>query len=187
MNFFKRYWEGLSERKQAGIRYACNTVLLVLTVWVTVSVVSYVFTWREDQSALTAAGAVENAAARTGLSAGHFLVTESFGLAAFCLVLFLLVWCIKRLWSGCQANMKKWFLGMLTLSFLLSWALSFAGRFLDMEYAFGGGLGGRAGAALVNWTVAQVGEIVTICILAALFIILAVLHEQTLQRLAHGQ
>ena len=171
MSFFKRYWEGLSERKQAGIRYAGNTVLLVLTIWVTVSVVSYVFTWKQDQSALAAAGAVENAAARTGLSAGYFLVTESFGLAAFCLVLFLLVWCVKRLWSGCQANMKKWFLGMLTLSFLLSWALSFAGRFLDMEYAFGGGLGGRAGAALVNWTVAQVGEIVTICILAALFII----------------
>ena len=99
MIFFKKYWEGLSERKQAGIRYAGNTVLLVLTVWVTVSVVSYVLTWKQDQSALTAAGAVENAAARTGLSAGHFLVTESFGVAAFCLVLFLLVWCLKRLWS----------------------------------------------------------------------------------------
>ena len=171
MIFFKKYWEGLSERKQAGIRYAGNTVLLVLTVWVTVSVVSYVLTWKQDQSALTAAGAVENAAARTGLSAGHFLVTESFGVAAFCLVLFLLVWCLKRLWSGCRANMKKWFLGMLTLSFLLSWILAFAGRFLDMEYAFGGGLGGRAGAALVNWAVFQLGEIVTICILAGLLII----------------
>ena len=171
MIFFKKYWEGLSERNQAGIRYAGNTVLLVLTVWVTVSVVSYVLTWKQDQSALTAAGAVENAAARTGLSAGHFLVTESFGVAAFCLVLFLLVWCLKRLWSGCRANMKKWFLGMLTLSFLLSWILAFAGRFLDMEYAFGGGLGGRAGAALVNWAVFQLGEIVTICILAGLLII----------------
>ena len=171
MSFFKRYWEGLSERKQAGIRYAGNIAVLVLTVWVTVSVVSYVFTWKQDQSALSGVGVVENAAAKSGLSAGHFLVTESFGLAAFCVVLFLLVWTKKCLWSACPANLKKWFFGMLSLSFLLSWALAFAGRFLNLEYAFGGGLGGRAGAALVNWSVFQLGEVVSICILAALFIV----------------
>ncbi len=171
MSFFKRYWEGLSERKQAGIRYAGNIAVLVLTVWVTVSVVSYVFTWKQDQSALSGVGVVENAAAKSGLSAGHFLVTESFGLAAFCVVLFLLVWTMKCLWSACPANLKKWFFGMLSLSFLLSWALAFAGRFLNLEYAFGGGLGGRAGAALVNWSVFQLGEVVSICILAALFIV----------------
>jgi len=170
MSLFKKYWEGLSERKQAGIRYAGNTAVLVLTVWVAVSVISYVLSWRQDQSALTAGGPVENAASHTGLSIGHFLVTDSFGLAAFCIVLFLLVWSLKCLWSGCRANLKKWFFGMLTLSFLLSWILTIAGRYLNLEYAFGGGLGGRAGAALVNWSVYQVGEIVTICILAALSI-----------------
>ena len=170
MNFFKKYWDSLSERKQAGIRYAGNVAVLVLTVWAAVSVISYVFTWKQDQSALAAGGAVENAAASTGLSLGHFLVTESFGLAAFCVVLFLVVWSLKRLWSGCTANLKKWFLGMLTLSFLLSWILAFTGRFVGQEYAFGGGLGGRAGAALMNWSVSQLGEIVTICILVALAI-----------------
>ena len=170
MNPFKKYWEGLSERKQAGIRYAANTLLVVFSLWVCVSVVSYVFTWKQDQSALVAGGEIENAAASTGLSAGHFLVTDSFGLAAFCVVLFLLAWSLKRLWSGSRVNVKKWFYGCLTLSFILSWALAFAGRFLDMEFAFGGGLGGRAGAALVNWAVYKVGEIITVCILAALLI-----------------
>ena len=170
MSLFKKYWEGLSERKQAGIRYAGNTAVLVLTVWVAVSVISYVLSWRQDQSALTAGGPVENAASHTGLSIGHFLVTDSFGLAAFCIVLFLLVWSLKCLWSGCRANLKKWFFGMLTLSFLLSWILTIVGRYLNLEYTFGGGLGGRAGAALVNWSVYQVGEIVTICLLAALSI-----------------
>ena len=170
MNPFKKYWEGLSERKQAGIRYAANTLLVVFSLWVCVSVVSYVFTWKQDQSALVAGGEIENAAASTGLSAGHFLVTDSFGLAAFCVVLFLLAWSLKRLWSGSRVNVRKWFYGCLTLSFILSWALAFAGRFLDMEFAFGGGLGGRAGAALVNWAVYKVGEIITVCILAALLI-----------------
>ena len=171
MNPFKRYWEGLSERKQAGIRYAANLFILVFTVWVSVSVLSYICNWKADQSALTAGGDVRNAAARSGLSAGSFLVTESFGLAAFCPVLFLIVLCLKRLWSGCRASLRKWFYGMLSLSFLLSWILAFAGRFLDMEFAFGGGLGGRAGAALVNWSVFHVGEIITLCILVALFVI----------------
>ena len=171
MNPFRKYWEGLSERKQAGIRYAGNIALMVVTVWVTVSVVSYVFTWKADQSAIAAGGQVENAAASTGLSAGHFLVTESFGLAAFCVVLFLMAWTLKRLWSSCNVSVRKWFYGMLSLSFLLSWILAFAGRFLGMEYAFGGGLGGRAGAAMINWTVFQVGELITICILAALSLI----------------
>ena len=171
MNPFKKYWEGLSERKQAGIRYAANIFILVFTVWVSVSVISYICNWKEDQSALAAGGAVQNAAASTGLSAGHFLVTDSFGLAALCLVLFLLVLCLKRFWSGCRASLRKWFYGMLSFSFILSWILAFAGRFLDLEFAFGGGLGGRAGAALVNWSVLKVGEIVTLCILVALFVI----------------
>ena len=120
MNPFKKYWEGLSERKQAGIRYAANIFILVFTVWVSVSVISYICNWKEDQSALAAGGAVQNAAASTGLSAGHFLVTDSFGLAALCLVLFLLVLCLKRFWSGCRASLRKWFYGMLSFSFILS-------------------------------------------------------------------
>ena len=170
MNPFKKYWEGLSERRQAGIRYAVNAIIVVFSIWVSLSVISYVFTWKQDQSALAAGGTVENAAASTGLDAGHFLVTDSFGLAAFCLVAFLLVWSLKRLWRSFPVSLTKWFYGCLTLSFLLSWALAFVGRFLDVEFAFGGGLGGRAGAALVNWAVFKVGEIVTLCILAALFV-----------------
>ena len=171
MMLFKKYWEGLSERKQAGIRYATNTAILVFSVWVSLSVISYIFTWKQDQSALAAGGAVENAAAHTGLSAGHFLVTDSFGLASLCVVLFLMVWTVKRLWRSCPVSLKKWFYGSLSLSFILSWILAFAGRFLGVEFAFGGGLGGRAAAALVNWVVFQTGEIVTLCILAALLIV----------------
>ena len=170
MNPFKKYWEGLSERRQAGIRYAVNAIIVVFSIWVSLLVISYVFTWKQDQSALAAGGTVENAAASTGLDAGHFLVTDSFGLAAFCLVAFLLVWSLKRMWRSFPVSLTKWFYGCLTLSFLLSWALAFVGRFLDVEFAFGGGLGGRAGAALVNWAVFKVGEIVTLCILAALFV-----------------
>ncbi len=169
MNLIKRYKEGLTERKRTGIRYAGNVLVLLLTLWVSVSVISYVFTWRQDQSALAQGGAVENAAASSGLSAGHFLVSESFGLAAFCLVAFLIVWTLKRFWRACPLNLRKWFYGSLTLAFLLSWTLVYVGRFTGLEYVFGGGLGGRAGAALVGWMWSKTGEIITAVIILALY------------------
>ncbi|MBQ9701581.1 MAG: DNA translocase FtsK, partial [Bacteroidales bacterium] len=56
----------------------------------------------------------------------------------------------------------------LTFTFLLSWILAFADLYTPWNYLFGGGMGGRAGAALVGWSVSQVGEIVTGVILLAL-------------------
>ena len=164
MNPFTRYWNSLTERKQTGIRYAGICLVFLVTLTVIISVVSYLFTWKQDQSALSAAGdpAIENAAASSGLSLGHFLVTDSFGLAAFCLIVLLLAWCMKLLWKDSPIRLKKWFFGFLTLTFLLSWMLSLAGMlYPDWEFAFGGGPGGRAGAAVTGFLVSKVGEIIT--------------------------
>ena len=168
MNPLSRWWNNLSERRQVGLRFVGVAAVLILTVLVSVSVLSYLFSWRPDQSALSSGGAVRNAAASGGLSLGHFLVTESFGLAAFCVVVFLLGWCIKLIWPACRIRVGKWFLGFLTFSFLLSWILAFADLFIPWNYLFGGGMGGRAGAALVGWSVSKVGEIVTGVILLVL-------------------
>ena len=163
MNPFIKYWNSLSERKQTGIRYAGICVVFLVTLTVIISVVSYLFTWKQDQSALHAAdAAVENTAASSGLSVGHLLVTDSFGLAAFCIIVFLLAWSVKLLWKESPIRLKKWFYGLLTLSFLLSWILALMSLIHpSWEFAFGGGLGGRAGAAVVGFMVGKVGEIIT--------------------------
>ncbi|MBR0286193.1 MAG: DNA translocase FtsK [Bacteroidales bacterium] len=171
MNPAKKWWNRQSERKQAGLRFVGIAIVLVLTVLVSVSVISYVLNWRPDQSALASGENIQNAAASGGLSIGHFLVTESFGLAAFCLVIFLIGWTIKLVWSGSHINLSKWFFGLLTLTFLLSWILSLVDIFTPWEFLFGGGMGGRAGAALVELAVSKVGEIVTGLILLLLLMI----------------
>ena len=171
MNPFTRYWNSLTERKQTGIRYAGICLVFLLTLTLTVSVVSYLFTWKQDQSALAATGdpAIENAAATSGLSLGHFLVTDSFGLASFCLIVLLMAWCMKLLWKEGPIRLKKWFYGLLTLTFLLSWILAFAGMLNpSWEFAFGGGPGGRAGAAVVGFLVGKIGEIITAVLLLSL-------------------
>ncbi len=169
MNPVTKYWNSLSERKQTGIRYAGIFLVLILTLTVAVSVISYLLTWKQDQSALFAAEPdIQNAAASSGLSLGHFLVTESFGLAAFCILAFLLAWCVKLLWKESPIRLKKWFYGCLSLSFILSWILAMVGMLTQWEYAFIGGLGGRAGAAVTHFLVAKLGEIITSVLLLAL-------------------
>ena len=161
MNPVKKWWNGQSERRRDGLRFVGIAVVLLITVMVSISVISYVLTWQPDQSALVSGENVQNAAASGGLSLGHFLVTESFGLASFCLVVFLLGWAIKLIWSASGIRIRRWFFGLLTLTFLLSWILAFVDIFLPWDYLFGGGMGGRAGAALVGWAVAKTGLIVT--------------------------
>ena len=161
MNPVRKWWNRQSERRQEGLRFVGIAAVLVLTVLVSVSVISYVFTWRPDQSALASGENIHNAAASGGLSIGHFLVTESFGLAAFCVVVFLLGWTVKLIWSASRIRMGRWFFGLLTFTFLFSWILSLVDMFTPWEFLFGGGMGGRAGAALVGLCVSKVGEIVT--------------------------
>ena len=161
MNPVKKWWNGQSERRRDGLRFVGIAIVLLITVMVSISVISYVLTWQPDQSALASGENVQNAAASGGLSLGHFLVTESFGLASFCLVVFLLGWAIKLIWSASGIRIRRWFFGLLTLTFLLSWILAFVDIFLPWDYLFGGGMGGRAGAALVGWAVAKTGVIVT--------------------------
>ena len=159
----------MDERKRAGIRYAFIALVLIVTVWVTVSVVSYLSTWRQDQSYVPGTE-VLNAASTTGFSIGKFLVTESFGLAALCIVVFLILWSAKLLWSSLKINLRKAFFGLLTLSFLLSWMLAYADIWAGNKYFFGGGLGGRCGSAIVG-LFSGVGYIVAGCILLALLFV----------------
>ena len=73
MNPVKKWWCALSDRRQAGLRFVGVAALLVLTVLVSVSVISYVLEWRPDQSALASGENIRNAAASGGLPGGFKL------------------------------------------------------------------------------------------------------------------
>ena len=164
MALFSKYLDRMSERKREGIRLVGIALVLLFTVTLAISVTSYIFTWQQDQSLTSAPAGTEaaNAAASSGLSIGSFLVTDSFGLAAYCIVAFFIAWSLKLVRPSLGINVKKWLLGMFTLSFVLSWVLALVGVFAGWETAFGGGLGGRAGQAVVNWSLLKTGEIITI-------------------------
>ena len=171
MGLFSKYLDRMSERKREGIRLMGIALVLLFTVIISVSVTSYIFTWNVDQSVASApdgSAQIANAAAESGFSLGKFLVTDSFGLAAYCVVAFFFAWSIKLLWPRTGISLRKWFYGMLTLSFLLSWILAMAGLLSGWDTVFGGGPGGRAAQAVAGFLVTKFGEIITILLLAVL-------------------
>ena len=170
MSLKEKIQASLTERRRMGLRIAGTAAVLLVTLWMSISVISYIFTWKQDQSLVSGGDVAVNAASTSGFSLGKFLVSDSFGLAALCIVLFMILWSVKLLRPSVKIGIKKAFYGLLTLTLLLSWILAYAGMVAGAEFAFGGGLGGRCGAALVR-AVSGIGPVVTGALLVALAVI----------------
>ena len=168
------YWSSLDEKRRSEYRIVAAVLLGLFTLFTAIAVGSYFFTWKQDASLLSEPQMMDpgveagNAGAKLGFRWGHFLVTRSFGLAVLGLIAFLVVWTLSRAFPKLKIRLGKWLLASVTGTFLGSWILAFIGKVAGWETVFGGGLGGRAGGALVDSCMNLVGPIVTIVALLAL-------------------
>ena len=166
-----RIFAGMSEeRKSALIKYA-GWAVAAFAAYVLVSVGSYLFTWKADQSLLSAPDMmdmsvdVQNWGGKLGYDLSHMLVGECFGLGAFALI-FLLGFLAYRMiyWTKSLGTFRVVCLS-LTASFLLSLIFAYAASQFSEDTFFGGGLGGDAGAAVISWISNLVGNIPVLLIL----------------------
>lgn len=163
------------ERKSNILKYT-GVAVAVLAAFSFISVVSYLFTWKADQSlmadpAMMDTGVeVANWAGKAGYLWSRFLVSECFGLGSFALV-FLMGAVAFRLffWNRSIGLLRTTFI-TLTGAFLSSMTLSFCSMLLGNDTFFGGGLGGDAGYAVVKWVSNLIGIPVTALVLVALVI-----------------
>ena len=168
------YWAELDEKRRSEYRIVAAVLLGIFTLFTAIAVGSYFFTWKQDASLLSEPdlmggdAAVSNAGSKLGFRWGRFLVTRSFGLAALGLVAFLVAWTLSRAVPKLRISLGKWFVYSFTGTFLGSWLLALVSRLAGWETLFGGGLGGRAGAALVDGSIDLVGFVVTAIALLAL-------------------
>ena len=168
------YWAELDEKRRSEYRIVAAVLLGIFTLFTAIAVGSYLFTWKQDASLLSEPdlmggdAAVSNAGSKLGFRWGRFLVTRSFGLAALGLVAFLVAWTLSRAVPKLKISLGKWFVYSFTGTFLGSWLLALVSRLAGWETLFGGGLGGRAGAALVDGSIDLVGFVVTAIALLAL-------------------
>ena len=161
------------DRKSNMLKYA-GIAVLVFALFTLISIVSYLFTWQADQSLMShpemMGQGVEaaNWGGKLGYRWSRFLVSGCFGLGSFALV-FLLGAVAYRLffWNRHIGLLRTAFVTV-SGAFLSSLILAFASMSLSADTAFGGGLGGDAGHAVIAWMVNLTGALAAGLVLTAL-------------------
>ena len=167
-----RFREGTDPERRRRVMKICGMVMAVFTVFTLVAVVSYLFTWKTDQSLLSdpqmmdASVKVSNAAGKIGYQWSHLLVARWFGLGAFALVLVLAILSMRMLLGTRPFSVIKAVLLSLTAAFLSSFILAYVSILTGAETLFGGGLGGDCGSYMIKWSQNLVGTILTFFVLA---------------------
>lgn len=164
-----------AERKSNLLKYT-GVAVCVFTLFTLISVVSYLFTWKTDQSLMAHPDMMDGSVdvANWGGKAGYrwsvFLVSRCFGLGSFALI-FLMGAVAYRLffWNRSIGLLRTAFV-TLSGAFLSSLILSFCSMRLGGDTAFGGGLGGDSGHAVIQWAENLVGILPVALILTALVI-----------------
>ena len=180
-----RIWKNWDEEEKAVAVKLTGAFFLVAAIFVFISIVSYLFSWKQDASLLSGGSIMENAtnaAGSLGFRTGHFLVSELFGIGSLAILIILLAISVRLLSGKWQSSLAR--TGTITLfgAFMASLALSYIGSLLGMETAFDGGLGGRCGAFCITWMTRTLGVIVTGLVIAVLIAIFLVLSSKKFSR-----
>ena len=177
-----RIWQSWDEEERTAAVRIAGLCVAALTLFIFISTFSYLFHWREDMSllgdpdAMQAGRAVGNAAGKLGFRTGHLLVCDLFGLGSFSLLIILTAVSVRLLAHSWPKSLLKTALIAVFGAFLSSVILAFIGRRAGLDLVFGGGLGGRCGAAVTRWAENLFGPVVTglfLVILTAAFLFFA--------------
>lgn len=168
------------DRKKA-LKFS-GLVVALFAVFSLLSALSYLFTWKTDQSILAdpqrmdLAVTAANAAGQQGAGWGYLLVARWFGLGSFALILALFIIAARMLFGERKFSVIKAVTLSLTGALVLSFVFAFVSSFLGLQHAFGGGLGGDCGTFAVSWFQKLFGQILTffaLVVLVAIWLVFA--------------
>ena len=149
---------------------------LALSAYTFFSLLSYVFTWAEDQSLFhnkdmfNPAVMVENNGGKLGLIWANFLISRLFGLGAFIVPFFFLgvgLYCLRLKKLKLLRLFILSILGCIVVSLVCSYIFSFT----KVDDWFSGGAGGSYGYFVIQWLNNMIGAFGSGCIV---FMLLAV-------------
>lgn len=169
-------WASLDEEKRKKIQKLGGLAIGAFAVFTIIAIVSYLFTWKADQSLLSEADMldsdieVHNSAGKLGYRWGHFLVARCFGLGSIAFFLLLALISLRLLFGRRKTSLLKAFFSTVSGAVIFSVFLAFVAPFAGLETAFGGGLGGDCGAAISAWSCNLVGAAVTLIIILVVLI-----------------
>ena len=154
--------------KDDRFRYALGIIFLLLALFLTLSLISYLINWRTDQDfewAKVFSGPeikVENSGGKMGAWISNLLINKWFGIASFLFPAILVIWAMT-LYKIRLLKPGKAVRNSLILMILLSITLGLI--FGDAGGALGSGPGGLHGYFLSRWLVASIGTLGTIFLL----------------------
>ena len=151
-------------------------LVAVFTVFTFVASLSYLFTWKADQSLMCNPDMMDkvvdvaNAGGKMGYRWADFLVCRFLGLGSFAFI-FLMGAVAYRLffWNRSIGLLRTTFVTV-SGAFVCSLILAYFSIMFTEDTFFGGGLGGDAGHAVIAWMNNLFGAIVTALILVVLSI-----------------
>jgi len=141
--------------RDARVRRFVGLLLIFLALYLGISFISYLFTWKSDQDKVyngvsflfQQSQEVLNSGGRLGAWLSHEILYDGFGISAFLLLPVVLIWGLNRLFlRRFYGNLRSFFYATLIivlLSPLLSWALP------SSVYSFP--YGGAFGEKIIPW------------------------------------
>ena len=163
-------------KKWDAVSLVCGLVSLAVAVFTLVSLVTFMFTWSDDQSLFMnkdmydPAVELENGGGKLGLVWANFLVSRMFGVGAFIVPLFffaIALHCLKFK----KINLLRFSLLSLSGCVLLSLVASFIFSFAAADDWFGGGAGGAYGYFAVSWMKNMIGGFGAGAVVGILFMV----------------
>ena len=162
------------------VRFVAGVVFAIIAVFTFVSILSYLFTWAEDQSLLSDDNlfsnivTAENLGGKLGFLSANLLVSKWFGLGAFIIPFFFAgvsVYCFKK---G-RIRLLRLFSLSLMGCIVLSAVFSFIFSFTSAKALFGDGAGGSYGYYINEWLVSMTGVFGAACIIGFFLILWIIL------------
>ena len=168
-----KLWKNMDDDDKARLVKTTGLLVALFAVFTLLATVSYFFTWKVDQSALAAPVGdasieVRNIAGKLGYKWANLLVRKWFGLGSLALILILFAVSVRLLLGRWHYSMVKTILLTVSGALVASFLLAFISDRTGLGNAFGGGLGGECGEAVVGWSCNLFGKILTGLVLLAL-------------------
>ena len=154
--------EMAAPKRKEGLYLICGLVFLALAIYTLIALLSYVFTWAQDQSSFmgtdifSSLSTVENGGGKIGLWWANLLVSKLFGLGAFIIPFFFFgvaLFCLKIK----KVKLLRLFFITVFGCILLSVFFSFVFSFTGVDRLFGTSAGGSYGFAVNKWLKAMLG------------------------------
>lgn len=156
------------------IRIAVAGILLLITIFLYIALISNIFTGAADQAQVMA-GAItspENKAGMLGAISSYFLMNQLFGVGSVMIPVFLTCIVLKlMLKQACPIRLWKAFIHLSIIMLLISVDIAFVQDHLlpdSFTDLFGFELGGMHGKDIVGYLVMYVGEMVAMIILGCI-------------------